>query len=128
MKRLLTLLIIATAFIAGCFSGNDSKPLIASSLPIWKSVAEYIGGRDFRYYSVLKGGESPHGYEPKPSDIKKLSEANLVIIHGLGLDDWAVKGIEGEKVFNLGELLSKKYPMVKEPGLDEPRPHGGRLL
>jgi zinc transport system substrate-binding protein len=116
MKRLLILLLITTAFIAGCFSGNDSKPLIASSLPIWKSVAEYIGGRDFKYYSVLKGGESPHGYEPKPSDIKKLSEAKLVIIHGLGLDDWAVKGIEGEKVFNLGELLSKKYPMVKEPG------------
>jgi zinc transport system substrate-binding protein len=116
MKRLLFFLLIATAFIAGCFSGNDSKPLIASSLPVWKSVAEYIGGRDFRYYSVLKGGESPHGYEPKPSDIKKLSKANLVIIHGLGLDNWAVKNVKEERVFNIGELLGKKYPAVKKPG------------
>jgi len=116
MKRLLSFLLVTTALITGCFSDNDSKPLIASSLPVWKSVAEYIGGRDFRYYSVLKGGESPHGYEPKPSDIRKLSKANLVIIHGLGLDDWAVKNVRKEKVFNIGKLLSQKYPVVKEPG------------
>ena len=102
--------------IGGCNLGGD-KPLVVSSIPVWKHVAEYIGGRDFRYYSVLKGGESPHGYEMKPSDMVKLKEAKLVIIHGMGLDDWILKGIDDrKKVFNIGELMAKKYPAVRKPG------------
>ncbi|MEO2068700.1 MAG: metal ABC transporter substrate-binding protein [Desulfurobacteriaceae bacterium] len=117
MKRLVYLfLLVVTLAIFGCISQNSSKPLIVSSIPVWKSVAEYIGGRDFRYYSILKGGESPHGYEPKPSDVQKIQEAKLIIVHGLGLDDWALKGVNKGKVFNIGELFSKKYPQIKKPG------------
>ncbi len=115
MARLL-LLLISIVMVAGCLSNNGNKPLIVTTLPVWKSVAEYIGGRDFRYYSILKGGESPHGYEPKPSDIKKEEEASLIIVHGLGLDDWALKGIDRKKVLDLGELFARKYPVVKQPG------------
>ena len=108
--------IFSLLFIAGCLSENGKKPLIVTTLPVWKSVAEYIGGRDFRYYSILKGGESPHTYEPKPSDVKKEKEASLIIIHGLGLDNWALKGVDRKKVLDLGELFAKKYPVVKRPG------------
>jgi len=115
MKKLAALIAVAI-FVFSCFKSNEHKPLIVSSIPVWKSVAKYIGGGDFRYYSILKGGESPHGYEPKPSDIKKLQEANLVIIHGLGLDNWAVKNVDKNKVFNIGKLFEKKYPFLKKPG------------
>ncbi len=107
-------LFLAVAILFSCKNKQTNKPLIVSSLPVWSKVAEYIGGRDFRYYSILKGGESPHGYEPKPSDIAKLKEASLVIIHGLGMDNWAIKGAPKEKVFNLGEILSAKYSFLKE--------------
>jgi len=116
MLRVLFLLFISVLTF-GCISERSNKPLIVTSLPVWESVAEYIGGRDFDYYSILRGGESPHGYEPKPSDIEKERRASLVIVHGLGLDDWALKGVRDKrKVLNLGELFSKKYPQVKEPG------------
>ncbi|WP_457677831.1 metal ABC transporter substrate-binding protein [Thermovibrio sp.] len=118
MKRLIPLLlfIFGTLFLLQGCKEEESKPLITTTLPVWKSVAEYIGGRDFRYYSILKGGTSPHGYEPKPSDIEKEKEAALVIIHGLGLDDWALKGINPKKVLNLGALFAKKYPQINKPG------------
>ncbi|WP_459895762.1 metal ABC transporter substrate-binding protein [Desulfurobacterium crinifex] len=118
MKKLFSFLglFLFTITFVGCLSENNNKPLIVSSIPIWKNVAEYIGGRDFRYYSILKGGESPHGYEPKPSDVQKTKEANLVIVHGLGLDDWAVRNVDEKNVLNIGELFSNKYPQVKQPG------------
>ena len=115
MLRLIAAL-LSVLFIAGCLSESGKKPLIVTSLPVWKSVAEYLGGRDFEYYSILKGGESPHTFEPKPSDVKKEKEAALIIVHGLGLDDWALKGVDRNKVLNLGELFSRKYPAVKKPG------------
>jgi len=115
MFRIVFFLLLIVSLV-GCFSGGGKKPLIVTSLPVWESVAEYLGGRDFEYYSILKGGESPHTYEPKPSDVQKEKEASLVIVHGLGLDDWALKGVDRSKVLNLGELFSKKYPVVKQPG------------
>lgn len=115
MIRLLILLIFPF-ILFGCLSESTQKPLIVTSLPIWKSVASYIAGRDFRYYSILKGGESPHTYQLKPLDAKMKKEASLIIVHGLGLDDWALKGVNKDKVLNIGELFSKKYPQVKSPG------------
>ncbi|WP_456484870.1 metal ABC transporter substrate-binding protein [Desulfurobacterium sp.] len=117
MKKLLLIVALLTGLaVYGC-NIESNKPLIVSSLPIWKNVAEYLGGRDFKYYSILKGGESPHGYEMKPSDIAKLKKAKLIVIHGLGLDNWILKGIDNrEKVFNIGKLLSKKYPFIKKAG------------
>ncbi len=116
MKRLLLLIPLLTLFFVSCLKEDNSKPLIVATLPVWKSVAYYIGGRDFRYYSILKAGVSPHDYEPKPSDIEKEKEASLIIIHGLGLDDWALKGVDKGKVLNLGALFSKKYPQINRPG------------
>ena len=109
-------LYLLIVIVSSCLSNDKNKPLIVSSIPIWKNVAEYIGGRDFRYYSILKGGESPHGYEPKPSDVQKTKEANLVIVHGLGLDDWAIRNVDEKNVLNIGELFSSKYSQVKKPG------------
>ena len=114
MKKLLAILIFLPIAFA-CKNLNSSKPLIAASLPVWKGVAQYIGGKDFRYFSILKPGQSPHGYEPKPSDVATAKKANLVIVHGLGLDNWALKGIDAKRVMDIGKLLSKKYPQVNEP-------------
>ncbi len=115
MKKIVLLIAVAIS-VFSCFKSDERKPLVVSSIPVWKSVAKYIGGGDFRYFSVIKGGESPHGYEPKPTDVKKLQEASLVVVHGLGLDDWAVRNVSKSKVLNLGELFEKKYPFIKKPG------------
>ncbi len=116
MKRLTLLLFVIIPVLMACLANNKGKPLIVTSIPVWKSVAEYIGGRDFRYYSFLKGGESPHGYEPKPSQVKELQEASLIIVHGLGLDDWIIKNANKKNILNIGELFEEKYPQVKSPG------------
>ena len=112
----LTVCLLFLVFVVGCLSTGSSKQLVVSSIPVWKNVAEYIGGRDFKYHSILKGGESPHGYELKPSDVKKLKTASLVLIHGLNLDNWVVGSAPQDKVMNIGKLLQGKYPEVKEPG------------
>jgi ABC-type Zn uptake system ZnuABC Zn-binding protein ZnuA len=36
---------------------------------------------------VPKGGEV-HTFDPRPSDSTRLAEADLIVMNGLGLDDW----------------------------------------
>ena len=38
--------------------------------------------------SITRPGAEIHGYEPTPSDIRNAANADLVIVNGLGLDDW----------------------------------------
>ena len=116
MKKLLPLILLVPLLLFSCLKTENKRPLIVCSIPVWESVAKYIAGSDFNYYSIIKSGESPHGYELKPMDAEKLKKANLVIIHGLGLDDWAVRGVKPKKLLNIGKLFEKKYPFIKKPG------------
>jgi ABC-type Zn uptake system ZnuABC Zn-binding protein ZnuA len=43
---------------------------------------------------VPKGGEV-HTFDPTPSDVARLADAELIVMNGLGLDDWLLDLIEG---------------------------------
>jgi zinc/manganese transport system substrate-binding protein len=45
--------------------------------------------------NLLPDGVSPHDYQLSPSDLRKLSAADLVVVNGLGLDDWLGKTARG---------------------------------
>ncbi len=116
MKKIMALIALGV-LLSACRLSVGKRPLIVSTIPVFKQVAIYIGGTDFNYYSILKGGESPHGYEPKPSDILKVRKCKLLIMHGLGLDNWILKAVKDKKkVMNVGKLFEKRYPFIKSPG------------
>jgi ABC-type Zn uptake system ZnuABC Zn-binding protein ZnuA len=81
---------------------RDGGPLnVVATTPILADVARQVGGARVKTSSLLPANADPHEYEPAPSDIVKLDEADLVIEHGLGLDIWAsdlVKSSENSHV------------------------------
>jgi zinc/manganese transport system substrate-binding protein/manganese/iron transport system substrate-binding protein len=44
--------------------------------------------------SILTPGADAHEFEPKPGDVQAISESDLVLKNGLGVDDWIDKLIE----------------------------------
>jgi ABC-type Zn uptake system ZnuABC Zn-binding protein ZnuA len=44
--------------------------------------------------SILTPGADAHEFEPKPSDVQAISESDLVLKNGLGVDDWIDRLIE----------------------------------
>jgi ABC-type Zn uptake system ZnuABC Zn-binding protein ZnuA len=56
--------------------------------PLALLVAE-VGGDAVEVRTLLAPGASPHGFEPRPSQVRDLARAHLLVTVGAGLDPWA---------------------------------------
>ena len=76
--------------VIGCSSGPSREaPQVVATLPIIKLIVEPILG-DLSVVTLLPDGASPHVYQPKPSDIRLLGDAQLIISAHEHIDGWSV--------------------------------------
>lgn len=77
---------------------SASKPIkVVASTSIFADMAEEIGGERVEVSTVVKLGADPHGYDPVPSDVQMVKEAQVVLINGLTLEGWI-----GKLIYNSG--------------------------
>ena len=69
-----------------CF--GEKIPVIASIFPVADMVKQ-VGGMYVDVTIIIPSGASPHTYEPRPSLLKKISEAHVFFMIGAGLELWA---------------------------------------
>lgn len=93
--------------------------IVTTIFPIYCFASGVIGSEG-DVQNLLPANVEPHDYQLSPSDIRKIKQADLVIINGLGLDNWVMKAIPAKKdrfdtssaktgpmILNLGALLNK---------------------
>ena len=115
--RRLTLGFALAALTLGCNGPADGwpdrpGPKVVASFPPVASVALAVAGPDAVVLPVMSG-QSPHGGEPKPSELRLLRRADLFAINGLGLDDRLAKKFADTsarpiRVVNLGSAIDPK--------------------
>ena len=54
-------------------------------------LLDEIGGERVAIHVLVPPGASPHSFEPKPSDLVRVSRADAFLNVGGGLDDWAAR-------------------------------------
>src|SRR5437879_8723810 len=69
-------------------TGHAASVKVVATLPILKEFAEQVGREHVEVHSLITGLESEHSYSPKPSDLRSLGEAHLLLEVGLGLEVW----------------------------------------
>src|SRR5215210_2705282 len=76
-------------FAAGCGedAGGGGVEVVATT-PLTADLARQVAGRGAEVRALLPRGTDPHGYEPRPSDVREVSRAELVIRSGGEIDDW----------------------------------------
>ena len=66
-------------------------------------------------YLLCPVGSEPHDFEPKTSDMAKLSKADVFIYNGMGMESWAEKTVQSLKTDTLSVVeASKNIPYVTE--------------
>jgi zinc/manganese transport system substrate-binding protein len=80
----------------GAGAGDPTKGArivhVVAAENMWGDIARQIGGRHASVRSILSDPEAdPHLYASSPRDAAHLAQANLVVVNGLGYDDFAQK-------------------------------------
>jgi len=72
------------------------NPTIAASTFSLYDIAKNIAGESAQTFMILPFGVDAHSYEPTPKQIAKISQSDLVLYSGAGLEPW-IKGISFQK-------------------------------
>ena len=85
-------------FVTAPINAGEGKGLkiLTSFLPVYIFTKNVAGDREgIVIDSLLPDNVGPHDYQMRPSDMRKVSDADLIIINGLGLESFAEKIIAG---------------------------------
>lgn len=134
--------VIATSlilFLSACTSGTnansgevDNRPLIATTVSPITSITAAIAGDRARVEGIVPEGTNSHTFEPSPQVAKLLSDADLILVNGLKLEDptidMALKNKNANtQIVEIGTLVIPEadyiydFSFPKEEG--KPNPH-----
>jgi zinc/manganese transport system substrate-binding protein len=65
------------------------KVKVVASFSIVADLVRQVGGDRVEVTSLVGPNTDMHVFQPTPADAKKLLDANLVVVNGLGLEGWA---------------------------------------
>ncbi len=80
-------------------AGSTASPAAAAPLQVVASTTVFaemvqeVGGSLVSATSIVPANGDVHTFEPKPSDMIKVAQARLIVMNGLGLDDWLEKAV-----------------------------------
>jgi ABC-type Zn uptake system ZnuABC Zn-binding protein ZnuA len=121
--RVLSLALICLCAIFACGKKEEPEPapeakstnVVTTVAPI-TSMVENIGGDKIRLTGVIPEGINSHTFEPVPSDVKLLAQADLLIVNGLQLEEPTLKLAQanmkpGAALLQLGDktIAEKEY-------------------
>jgi ABC-type Zn uptake system ZnuABC Zn-binding protein ZnuA len=119
-------LFIASILVLTVLGACSNKP-VAQSQPITLNVlatesflgdiAQNVAGNRIKIDTLLPVTIDPHEYEPKPQDMTRLAQSQVLIVNGLGYEAWLQK--------TLDSLGGKRLLIVTTNGLTpNPDPSG----
>jgi len=79
---------LAAAFSVFALSAEAKVLHVVASFTILADMVRQVGGSHVDAVSLVQPNGDPHAYEPAPDDAKKLHDANIVFINGMGLEGW----------------------------------------
>jgi zinc/manganese transport system substrate-binding protein len=76
-------------------------PLVVTANTILDDLVHQVGGEQVRTHCLVQPGDDPHTFEPRPSDVKHLVGATILVVNGLNLEPAVLKlaqncGFRGE--------------------------------
>ncbi|MFT3759598.1 MAG: zinc ABC transporter substrate-binding protein [Thauera sp.] len=69
-----------------------AEPLeVSASFSILGDMVRQVGGDRVRVRTLVGANEDAHAFQPRPSDARQIGSSALVVVNGLGFDDWMAR-------------------------------------
>lgn len=101
--------LVAVPLVSACGTAGSPTPtgrvaVVATSTVLADLVAN-VGGDLVSVTSLVPRNGDVHTFEPSPRDVLRVADARLIIMNGLGLDDWLAELI--------GNAAAEDTPIVR---------------
>ncbi|HVA87702.1 MAG TPA: metal ABC transporter substrate-binding protein [Candidatus Saccharimonadales bacterium] len=136
-NRAIVLIGLIAIGLSACSSstGSGSSPpstgrqvVVVTTTTVFADMVRQVGGDHVNVQSLVPANGDVHTFEPNPSDIQHVATAQLLVMNGLGLDDWLEKTLtnasaSGTPLVKLGENLPGVDDITGEQANGPPNPH-----
>jgi zinc/manganese transport system substrate-binding protein len=98
----------------GSGAANRGRFNVIASENFWGSIATQLAGEKATVESIIVNPSTdPHSYQPNAQDARTVVGANMVIVNGIGYDNWLPQLLSadqesGRVVLTVGEVLGLK--------------------
>ncbi len=97
----LAVAVFGTVLLAACqgaasssnASGSGERIRVVTTITVFADIIRNVGGDLVDVTSLVPKNGDVHTFEPKPADVRSVAQARLLVMNGLGLDDWLAKTI-----------------------------------
>lgn len=96
----LSMILLVMCFLIGCGGpvvhngeSDDGLLIYTSIYPLYFFTKEIVGEKG-EVINLIPAGMDPHDYEPTIHDVMQLSDADLFIYNGAGLESWVERIVE----------------------------------
>ncbi|CAA9547531.1 MAG: Zinc ABC transporter, substrate-binding protein ZnuA [uncultured Thermomicrobiales bacterium] len=102
----------------------DGPLAVVATTGIVSDLVAQVAGPRADVRSLLPANADPHDFEPAPEDLVAVAGADLVVRHGLGLDDWSEGLIENASDIPIVTATEGVETIAsEEEDVDEGDPH-----
>jgi len=108
---------------------SDDRLAVVATTTVLADLVANVGGERVSVTSLVPRNGDVHTFEPSPQDVRRVAQARLIVMNGLGLDDWLVELIrnaaaEGTPIVALAEELAAVDLIADDaPGHGAANPH-----
>ena len=92
--RVFSASLVAVGLWAGGVEAADKIRVVTTTTDL-KALTEAVGGDLVEVDALARGSQNPHDLEVRPSLMVKVRRADLLVINGLELDQWAEVVVQG---------------------------------
>lgn len=98
MKKII-ILIVSLLVLVSCSKNEEKKDefIVVANKPLELIVQELVGD-EIELYCITKPSDSPHTFNPKPSDIQRIENGKIFLYVSDEIDNWVKKGIRKDKI------------------------------
>ena len=96
--KTLRLTLSRLAAILGLFTLSSATTLaqpaaleVTTSFSILGDLVRQVGGDKVHVRALVGADEDAHAFQPRPSDARAIGASALVVVNGLGFDDWMTR-------------------------------------
>jgi ABC-type Zn uptake system ZnuABC Zn-binding protein ZnuA len=123
-RRLIAVLISLGWLLSACLPDKTPTPggplQVLAVESFLADITQNIAGDHLQVQTLIPAGLDPHAYEPNPADVIKISDSQVLVVNGSGLEEWLV-----ETLRNAG---GDRQIIEASAGLEMRTPREGEIL